>query len=151
MTPATQVSVLAQTFSEVLANLAFLFTMATPAERTAADGWLEVGIDYEGPVHGRLRLRCPAEVGVLISANLLGCDPELEADQLNAEDAVRELMNVVCGQLVTRLHGHRVVVQLGLPVVHHLTVEEVAAPLEGTEILAVCVEGYEVQLAYACD
>src|SRR5690606_5615893 len=102
-------------FSEVLANLAFLFTDDEELETTPDEVWLETTISYHGPESGTLRFRCTRDFCVLLAANLLGIDSEDETAVRQSEDAVREFMNIVCGQFVTSMFGSDHVYNLSIP------------------------------------
>ena len=78
-------------FSEVLANLAFMFTDEAPPEPPPGDVWLETTIAYSGPAAGTLRLWCTRGFSTRLAANLLGTDPDTEQ---STEDAVKEFMNI---------------------------------------------------------
>lgn len=112
-----QQATLITTFSEVLANLAFMFTAQENPDEAGPAGWMEASIEYRGPCTGRLRLHCTHEFSRLLAANLLGLDPEEPAAAANADDALKELMNVLCGQFVTSAYGSDGVFNLSIPVI----------------------------------
>jgi CheY-specific phosphatase CheX len=143
--PAT----LATIFSEVLANLAFMFTEEEPTEPAAAGRWLEASISYHGAIDGTLRLRCTTDFTVLLAANLLGIDPQDDDAQTEALDAVKELMNVLCGQFVTAVHGEEHVFNLSIPKVRELPpLPDLSVP-DGPESATLFVDTHCVQLTYA--
>lgn len=106
---------LTKTFSEVLANLAFLFTDVQEAEADSDDQWLETTIGYNGPQEGMLRLLCTRTFSIHLAENLLGTDREDPDLTTKADDAVKELMNIVCGQFITAAHGTSEVFNLTIP------------------------------------
>ena len=66
-------------------------------------------------MRGSLAIAVPSGFGVELAANFLGVDPgEARAEDL-AQDATEELLNVICGQLLTRLYGCGYVFQLSIP------------------------------------
>ena len=144
-------STLTTIFSEVLANLAFMFTDEDPADTSAAGTWLETFISYEGPVKGTLRFQCPREFCVLLAGNLLGIDPQDDDAESRAEDAVKEFMNILCGQFITTTHGTDDVFNLTIPETRELG--ERPDSLGGDDAWAstLTVEGHTVQLTYAHD
>ena len=109
--------------SEVLANLAFMFTDDGEFEPPVGQRWLETVISYEGSVSGSLRLACTATFTEKLAANLLGMDSGEETTEQESIDAVKEFMNVVCGQYVTTLCGAEEVFNLGIPEAVELTSE----------------------------
>jgi CheY-specific phosphatase CheX len=140
-----QTSPLTAVFSEVLANMAFLFT-EPPADPPLEEvGRLECSIAYRGPTRGRLSLRCTPQFALTLAANLLDIDPESPEAALQGQDALKELLNVLCGQLVTTLYGQEDAFELTIPVITRPT-EALAA--NGGELLETTVEGEPVQLAH---
>ncbi len=136
-------------FSDVLANLAFMFIDESQAEPPPGP-WLETSIQYQGAVRGRLSLCCPREFSETLAANLLGVDSmELEGAG-PAEDAIRELLNVVCGQFVTARYGTETVFHLSIPEVRPLGDGPPGLTADG-EQCELSVEGQPVRLAHTCE
>ncbi len=135
-------------FSEVLASLAFMFTDDEPVEVVAGDVWLETTIRYDGSASGELILCCTREFSVVLAANLLGVNPEDTGDHSQADDAVKEFMNIICGQLVTAQHGSDDVFNLTIPVIRELPVTPDLDATNDDNVSALCVEGHPVKLVY---
>ncbi|HOA74617.1 MAG TPA: chemotaxis protein CheX [Phycisphaerae bacterium] len=135
-------------FSEVLANLAFLFTDDEETEPALGEVWLETSISYHGPVSGTLRFRCTRSFCELLAANLLGIDPDDEAAARQSEDAVREFMNIVCGQFVTSMHGSDDVYNLSIPHTVELPETPDLADDGGKTSSTLSVDHHVVQLIY---
>jgi CheY-specific phosphatase CheX len=97
---------LAEVTMETLERLAFLF--ASPAEEPPVfrESELEkVRVDFTGPFSGGMELALSASVLAELAANMLGA---LEGTVLSADeqrDALRELANVVCGNLLPAIAG----------------------------------------------
>jgi len=134
-----ETATLATIFSEVLANLAFMFTDEDIADPTPGNVWLETTIGYSGTAVGTLVLRCTEDFSTLLAANLLGADPNDDDTKLIGNDAVKEFMNIVCGQYVTAAYGTEEVFNLTIPKIVELSetpvlaaCEETTAPLQGT-------------------
>lgn len=143
-----QQATLITTFSEVLANLAFMFTAQENPDEAGSADWMEASIEYRGPCTGRLRLHCTHDFSRLLAANLLGLDPEEPEAAAKADDALKELMNVLCGQFVTSAYGSDGVFNLSIP----LITAEAPAPdmsLENSACLASAfVDGHPVQVSH---
>ncbi len=106
---------LAVVISEVLSDLAFLLHDDEASAVRGDAEWLEALVEYRGPTSGRLTCWCTREFAVLVAANVLGLDIR-DADAADsAEDALREFMNIVCGQLVTAWYGKTAVFTLSIP------------------------------------
>lgn len=138
-------------FSEVLANLAFMFTDDEQTEASSGDAWLETTISYQGPVNGTLIFRCTRNFAVLLAANLLGIDPEENVAARQCEDAVREFMNIVCGQFVTSMHGSDNVFNLSIPKTVELTEAPDLYDDGGANTSTLSVDHFTVQLTYQPD
>lgn len=139
---------LATTFSDVLTNLAFMFTDEETADLPAGEIWLETMIAYDGPVKGYLRLRCTRDFSIRLAANLLGLDPDDPDIHLSANDAVKEFMNIICGQYVTAAHGTEAVFSLTIPELVELSETPELAVCEGLESCVVSVDDQCVQLSH---
>ena len=79
-------------------------------------------IDFEGSVSGRLTLECTKQFANALAENLLG----LESDKLEEAhrwDAIGELLNVVCGNLVTEIFDPQKPFTLSVPQVSFADIE----------------------------
>ena len=135
-------------FFDVLADLAFMFTDDDEAAPSPAETWLETTINYNGTSVGNLTFRCSRAFTVQLAANLLGIDVAEVDDDAKADDAVKEFMNIVCGQLITALHGTDDVFNLSIPKIRFLDEAPDFSEVDGLEASTVSVEGEPVQLTY---
>jgi CheY-specific phosphatase CheX len=113
--PTTDTPDLTTVVTDVLGDLAFMVTDDQQPEPVSHSGWLEAGVDYYGPASGTLRCWCTRAFARQLAATLLGIEPEEGEALAAAEDAVREFMNVLCGQVVTTWHGTESVFNLSIP------------------------------------
>lgn len=135
-------------FSEVLGNLAFMFTGGDPAEPSPETTWLETTISYDGPATGTLKFQCTSEFGVLLAANLLGINPQDDDAESQAHDAVKELMNIVCGQFVTAIYGIEHVFDLTVPQTRELAETPDFIGHDDSLVFTPTVEGHRVQIVH---
>lgn len=140
-------------FSEVLQNLAFMFSDDDDAEVSPGDVWLETEISYAGPARGILRFHCNRDFTMLLAANLLGIGPESVDTATKANDAVKEFMNILCGQLITALHGAEDVFDLTIPQIRELaeTPDFTASDdpqSDNVQAASFSVQGHRVQVLY---
>lgn len=138
-------------FSEVLADLAFMFTDQEPRDMTPGGEWLETTIGYAGCNTGVLRLRCTRVFAIQLAANLLGLDPDDVETEHSAKDAVKEFVNVVCGQFITAAYGTEEVFDLTIPQVVELPEAPDLRSVDGTEESVLSADGQFVQLAHLPD
>jgi chemotaxis protein CheY-P-specific phosphatase CheC len=146
--PTTDTPQLAAVVLELLGDLAFMVSDDEPGRGPAGRTWMQGEISYEGRASGRLRCWCTREFGVRLAANLLGIEVADAAAQLAAQDAVREFMNVLCGQVVTAWHGTEGVFRLAIPAVSDCAQEP---PRQGSDRQRLCrfsIEGEVLVVAY---
>ncbi len=144
----TQSQTLTTVFSDVLQTLAFLFTDDEPLQPSAGDVWLETNIAYRGPVSGGLRLWCTRPFSQTLAANLLGIDQPEDLSDQQSEDAVKEFMNVVCGQYVTSAYGSDAVFCLTIPDVAMLSESPDTQDITSDETVRFSVDGNAVVLIH---
>jgi hypothetical protein len=104
---------LRQVVADVLERFAFSF-VEDEEQRGQETDWLLSDLTYAGPVQGRVTLALPRDLAFELGLNILGVDPASASAEL-AEDAVKELTNIICGELLYRLHGAQAVFNLGVP------------------------------------
>ncbi len=140
---------LATIFSEVLADLAFMFTDDEDfSEVDSSDPWLETKIGYRGAKNGDLIFRCTRSFTKLLASNLLGVDQDQASDE-QANDAAKEFMNIVCGQLVTAMHGTDDVYNLTIPAIERMKTSPDLSLDDGDYASTISVENHSVQLVYS--
>ena len=108
---------LTRVFCDVLEKMAFMFgDPAEPEEMPeSVPEPLVASISFEGPVKGALHLAVSRSMSIEIAANSLGMDPEDPEVASKGEDALKELLNVVCGNVLTELAGEEPVFDLSIP------------------------------------
>ena len=118
--------VLEQALSDILEKSAFMFS-------EKVDGQMPdfgdapcacVSIRFDGPVHGILHLASPSSFGIQVAANTLGEDSAtIPTDQ--AADAMKELLNVICGKFLELYSGTSAIYNLSIPTLTTMTPAEV--------------------------
>jgi hypothetical protein len=107
---------LVEVTADTLERLAFMF--AFPAESAPAmDGErLEtVRVEFNGPFCGGLELSLPAATLAELAVNMLGAEDGESLPTEQQHDALKELANVVCGNLLPVLAGDGAEFQLRPP------------------------------------
>ncbi len=106
-------------------SLAFLFAEdECTEEQRAASVAGSVSVEFHGPMRGRIVLRVTESLMPAIAANMLGDD---EAHLIPLQrDAIGEMSNVVCGNLLPLLAGTEAVFRLDAPQwrAHNLPAED---------------------------
>lgn len=88
-------------------------TLKLDEQQCAAPLEAVVSVKFEGPFCGRLELKLYGNLLPTIVANMLGEDETQPESQQH--DALREIANVVCGNLLPAVAGSRAVFNLGIP------------------------------------
>ena len=107
-----------QTITRVLEGAAFIFTdplaeSDIPLLQTwEADG---VSLKFKGKPTGMMHLWVSEGFACSIAANMLGIDMESEIAKEKGLDALKELLNMIVGNLMTAAFGEEPVFELGLP------------------------------------
>lgn len=111
-----------QVAAEVLEQQAFMFAEEVSKEdlETAEEAFNRISIAFTGPPSGGLCVTLPGDLSAELAVNILGVDDEDELEEGDAADAVKELVNVICGQLLTSMFGTETVFQLTIPTVEEL-------------------------------
>ena len=148
MTTKDITSVLAETISGVLEVQAFMVAeVCEPAEvEEPVDACLSTSISFNGPISGTLGLIFSGELCVELAANVLGLEAE-EIESDDAADALKELINVVCGQFLTSFYGSDTVFKLSIPQVEETDLGIWQACREDPDAVCLNVD-YSPVLAY---
>jgi hypothetical protein len=97
-------------------DLAFLLPdPGEAADAPEANVW--AAVDFRGPFCGRLAVGCSQDMLAPLAANMLG---EGEAPSVGQQlDALSEVANVLCGNLLPAIGGTQAVFRMGAPQVCH--------------------------------
>jgi CheY-specific phosphatase CheX len=97
-------------------DLAFMFPMGEeeaagvlPAKTVSAS------VAFAGPFDGRMVVVVDRLMLASLAANMLGLDPGVEPTPAQQEDALKELANVICGNLLPKVAGEDAVFQVLAP------------------------------------
>ena len=135
-------------FCEVLEKLAFMFGEAVEKEELASDTseYIRAMMSFTGAMSGKLGLVVPKEMCPEIAANVLGMDPDDELVAAQAIDALKEVLNVVCGNVLTALAGERAMFDLSVPEISTLNAAEWTTTLHEPQTWAFLVDDIPVLL-----
>ena len=135
---------LLEVFSRVLEESAFMFT--EPGDENAleevSERYVLVTIGFSGPIIGKILLATPEEIAPQITANMLGMDEDDPLVLENPYDGLKELINVVCGNLVTQIMGEKVVVNLEIPETELIEAEMLEALFDNDQPMIVLIDDY---------
>lgn len=97
----------ANTFVDVVEKLTFMFGEQASMDDVApgTDPWVEARMSFTGDVEGSLAVIVPQELQPDIAANILGIGAEAMQQPEVLDDALREMLNVVCGHVIRAIAG----------------------------------------------
>ena len=127
--------------ADVLEQFAFMFiNPVEPADLTIPNGHiLRAEIRFSGPFSGWLSLCGTQSFCLLLAANVLGMDAE-ELTPEHATDALKELVNVTCGELLVALSGKQTVFDLSVPSIEKITPATFKIAMNRTDSICVMID-----------
>ncbi len=123
---------------EVFERLAFMFGDAASKDELddPSGPCFRAEIHFTGDRHGSLVLIGPSNLCPLLAANVLGADPDDPRAVERADDAIKELLNVACGHLLSTIAGEDPVFDLMPPSLMAATSEEFTRLMREPDSLA---------------
>jgi len=104
---------LVSTLLETLESTVFCFGEIVP-DMITSDEMIAYEIEFTGGAQGKIQLVIDAVLGETMASNLLGVDVSVLHDEM-IDDAIREILNILCGRILTSQYGEETVFDLGLP------------------------------------
>ena len=119
---------LCSTFSEVVEQLTFMFGEVVPKDEAHTPGMLftQATMSFSGDLTGTLSVAVPSDVTAEIAANILGIEPEDIESETMMNDALGEMLNVVCGHVIMAMVGKDANFKLVTPVTDFVSEEHYA-------------------------
>lgn len=94
-----------------LANVSPCFPESGEAPAMQGDG-LNVRIAYSGRHAGELGLIIEHKLASRMAARIMGLDDSEEITDFMIDDALREVMNVICGHFITLMYGEKALIEV---------------------------------------
>lgn len=143
-----------EVFSEVAEKLAFMFS-DMPDEDEFSDiqsDSIKASMAFAGPFTGSIDIVVTEEMCSEIAANVLGLDFDDELLTENAaNDALKELLNVTCGHVLTSIAGEEPVFDLTIPEIASLNEEQWKEMRDDPTTCALLVDDNPVILRLSLD
>ena len=111
---------------ETFEALAFLLPMPEPTEPFESGPAVAVSVRFHGPFNGKVVVTLPEAVLGELACNMLGLDDGAEIPVDTQQDALKELANVVCGNLLPEIAGTTTVFNVDGP-----KLVDTSAPIDG--------------------
>ena len=134
---------LAETIASVLESNAFMFPDACPVDELDLpyETCLRAAMGFRGPAIGEIWLMLPCGACREVAANIRGVELEDLAGPADAEDALKELLNIICGRFLTAEYGLEPIFQLSIPSVEEISEEGWLEQLAVEDVLGFDIEG----------
>lgn len=135
--------ILISTCCDVFESLSFMFGEAIDLDEVESDSetFIHVSISYKGDRAGAINLIVSAETASSLAYNILGIDEgEEELTIESAMDALKELLNTICGQFMTSMFGDEPVFDLTVPETKIISLDEWLETVTSGDFLAVNIE-----------
>jgi chemotaxis protein CheY-P-specific phosphatase CheC len=129
-------------FCQTLEQYAFMFGEQVEKEEFPIedDPFLFSGITFTGPLNGKVSLAIPKEQSAELASNVLGLSPDDPEVEQEAIDSFKEMVNVVCGHVLTTLAGEEAIFNQSVPDLLEIGVDEVKKVLDDESTLAYLVD-----------
>ena len=107
---------LQHTAEDVLEKLAFMFSFPEDQEEPMNyESAVAASVSFSGPFNGKLIMTVSKEILPELAGNMLGIEDNTTTEQ--QYDALRELINVVCGNLLPAIAGKESVFNVNAPLI----------------------------------
>ena len=136
------------TFMEVVEKLTFMFGEVVDKSEVDSPGmpFTLASMSFTGDVNGLLSVAVPTEMTAEIAANILGLEPEdIESEDMK-NDALAEMLNVVCGHVIMALVGTGANFKLDSPLTSPVDEMTYQAMLEADEFVGLLLDDNPVFL-----
>ncbi len=119
-------TVVSDVFTEVLEEFAFIFVETEPDDQSEEPEKIVCSeISFTGQeLKGSMGIAVSWQKCLELADNLLGTDDQEVLSDKAVENALEELVNVVCGRLLAELYGTGVVFDLSIPEARALSRQE---------------------------
>ena len=116
--------ILARIAETVLERAAFVFAEPRDEKWTEDGDVWRAEIELSGAICGRLCLASTPAFAAVLASNLLGIDSNDPAAARSAEDALRELSNMICGTVVDHCQAKGLTCSMGTPSLRRMDLAE---------------------------
>ncbi|MBI5118466.1 chemotaxis protein CheX [Candidatus Poribacteria bacterium] len=143
--------IVSEVFCDVLEKLAYMFGESIPKEDfpgTGAD-YVQAAMTFSGPMTGKLTLAVPRAMSVEVAANVLGMEPGDELVETRSSDAIKEMLNVICGHVLTAVAGEEPVFELSAPTLEALDEANRVRMLNEEDTACFLVDDHPVLLRFS--
>ena len=99
---------------QTLEQLAYMFTSPSENNDMLTPDATVASVPFSGPFSGRLTMKIDSLPVLELVANMLGID-ENEIDSEQKTDAIKETLNILCGNLLPQIAGNQEIFNIKTP------------------------------------
>jgi len=108
--------IMSQVTIDTLEKLAFMFAFLDEDEEgQPRDSMIAGSVSFTGPFSGTLIVTISLQALQELAGNMLGLEDGEETTEDHRSDALKETMNVICGNLLPAIAGDEVIFDIGVP------------------------------------
>jgi chemotaxis protein CheY-P-specific phosphatase CheC len=145
--------IISEVFVDIFEKLAFMFGDEAPKDEMPdpSGELVEASMRFTGYRCGTLGIVVPNDMCPVIAANILGMEVEDEEVVKRSFDALKEVLNVICGNLLTAMEGEEPVFDLTVPETRVVSSTEWAGLKESDDALTFVVDEHPVVFSLKMD
>jgi len=142
MMQSEKIEILKKVCCDVFEQLAFMFGEELDRDEVESDSesFISAEMTFSGHLAGSIELIVPSELTRKLAYNILGLDDNDKIDQGGYDDALKELLNTICGRMLTSTFGEEAVFDLHVPLTSQLNNSQWEAVLDEKEYIAIDIE-----------
>ncbi len=151
--PENLPELLSNVFSDVVENLAFMFA-EVPDEGEfpeVNDPCVMAAMGFTGHQEGTIAMAVPESMCTELAANVLGLEPDDEIVSRFPHDALKELLNVTCGNVLTAMAGEEPIFDLTVPETKTIDAAAWKAFRDQPDTVSVLLDENPVLLQFRCN
>lgn len=130
----------------------FSFMIVNPEHKDNLEqevsGCLNASIRFSGHRKGSLLLAVPNNMCPELAANILGVEKSQVQGSETCADALKEMLNITCANLLTAIHGEEPFFDISLPIAVSMNRSQWSSLLEDERTQAFRIDGHPCLLLY---
>lgn len=144
-----QIEIVIKVCCDIFEQLAFMFGEELDVAEVESDSesFIKAEMFFSGHLSGNIEIIVPTDLSKQLANNILGLEADDETiEQGGYDDAVKEMLNTICGRMLPRLFGDAAVFDLHVPQTSQLNNQQWELLLKEKKHRAIEIEDYPVLL-----
>ena len=127
---------------DIFEKLSFMFGEVIDLDEAESDSdlFIKADMSFKWEKDGTVEIIVPSELAESLAKNILGIDESDNLDQVSPHDALKELLNTICGRLLPAIFGDENIFDLYPPQTSEINYEEWESLLENKDYIVVEIE-----------